>query len=721
MDTTSSQFNRSAVSDDYVRDTLHSDPCRDMSSAQVTEYISKIIQKRTFGDLYHHAVNQNTCQETMSPVHDGVSENQRIRNLAFHNKELPVKINYHIPEMPKGVTGFDHLCHGKMPEKVTTDGYNEMHPLRSHLPVRGPGTSNLASPATEESYLRVAGALSIAASEFVELSLPRHIPVMIDVIIYHMQLSLNLPSAEERRKVINQGLEYCKKYLTHLTTFVAAQQAAVTDETMNACNQYIREKLGPAFGLIKMAVKRRAELELAGEGGVVLPASKMLYMFLSKTKSTLFQELSQKYQEIATLISFEALSYAKAMDVIDTNALRKVEDKTSFTVEVTQPIPEIVKDIQNVNSIERSVATYDDLKGSLRPNHGLRVNFLDVRLGKTKIVLNVTTHFDPKNLSENQLLNYKRTDRSNIHKSEIEFAPIGEFLLPKDHRKKLNGFQYSLTHNCTTNENTIMARYPQAPQITMFTDSLFSFQMNVEVYALENHELRASLISLYYIGPYTTNHPDYLALVRTLSQFFTFEINNTVLWDYTKHDGVIFNTKIDTYYLKPDRECDLFYHPREERPGRFVLTYERGNEVIRENTIGSRLLVKHLENKPEKYLVNLKKRARDAYFNFKKKLIKQKDFYVGSQDWYAETSDQFKADLESSVKDFPKVEECYNVPIVHHNYRHTVTRDYNKKLTAEQMFDISEAMIRPTTERVEKLETSIGGYAKKLKDDDFSM
>jgi len=118
--------------------------------------------------------------------------------------------------------------------------------------------------------------------------------------------------------------------------------------------------------------------------------------------------------------------------------------------------------------------------------------------------------------------------------------------------------------------------------------------------------------------------------------------------------------------------------------------------------------------------VNLKKRALDTYHHFKLKTIKANDFYVGSQDWYQEAFDDFKSDLETSVKDLPQVEECYNVPIIHHNYNHIVVRDAKQQLTVEEMFDVSERSVRPITERIEMLNDSVGGYARKLYDDDFS-
>jgi len=68
----------------------------------------------------------------------------------------------------------------------------------------------------------------------------------------------------------------------------------------------------------------------------------------------------------------------------------------------------------------------------------------------------------------------------------------------------------------------------------------------------------------------------------------------------------------------------------------------------------------------------------------------------------------------------PQVEECYNVPIIHHNYNHIVVRDAKQQLTVEEMFDVSERSVRPITERIEMLNDSVGGYARKLYDDDFS-
>lgn len=657
------------------------DPFLQVTPDQYNKYLQK--KKATSVFNFNDGPVETRHSISATPEADYQSNIEILR----HNPDYSSTTHYEIPSNPppqckstltsreKFTTEWGQRCLVEDYKPIPTTFISE-HPIRHSTPHKGPGTQDLRSINVDGAYVRVAGLISQLSYELLDLTLPKWLPVFLDMIFY---------VDHQRIKFSNHTTDYDK--LTHSVTQYVQTMAKVLDtldkkkfdqkkkmELAIASSKTIEAKLKIS---VKFFTKYRADCELQGDCGVMFISATNLFKILDVEHvrpylTPLISTFNQLYMATAVeCVSYahaeQAVPYCKAEGNFGVDQFVKIRTSNQ-TIKIRQeyranagrneePYFLTKEELELITTpITNSQVMYLFLRDTIRPTIKI------VHAYSLHIDIHLIKSFNVEDVKNNVFQDILKLDRSLIKKSSIQQLNEKPNRAIVKIEPKLNGFQYQLKYTTADKRYHVTARYPQAPQCIFTANSIYDFDIIVEIAPTRVKTFEVRIISVQEIGSILPNSEENFFMLDKIRSMVRFTINCAFEWPYNKPDGLILSDAMGYQtYIRKNPTIDLFYDPLKDLPMIMSKQYIDGLPAYTKNEWASTLIQNHLKYKSKVYKENLRNQsiAADTENSSKQFTIPYESINM--------TLEQREI-IDNPGPIYPVIPNCYNIPVSYIDY-----------------------------------------------------
>lgn len=699
------------------------DPFLQLLKKQYDGYVEDRSKKAVFNFRSPVVLNMNSVSE--NPESDLKTNIQLMKQ----NPNYTSKTHYDIPSNPKAQCKLNGSLHTHftqdMGQKLLTENYvpittkfNEAHPVRASIPHRGPGVDNLESPGGDGSYVRVAGLISQIGYELINISLPRWLPVFLDVMFA-------LDHQKNHNPVAGVDYEALKKRVdTYIQTMTRLLYDLDSKKRNDGKPLTAKQKMETAIKLstsleskLKISVQEstlyRAKCELAGDTGLCYLSAINVFNILNGGAS--LEHISpfiRTFNELYVATATETMSYTRTKNACpyikggfgyDVNKACKIrtDNKAIQIKEIYR-----AKQGDNADILTMGQAGFNainqmriDLKDSIRPTS----DYIDSYV--LKIDINIYRGIKPSDMFNGYMQNVSKIDRSNMSKSHIKRCIQDTFPAIRGKKPKLNGFQYQLKYSVADKAYSVYARYPQAPQILIKSDSLYDFDISIELAAAkEKGKFDIRVIAVREMGGFIPEDAELQDHLDNFSRCIKFSATCHFNWEYNAPDGLIMTfTNGTSVYVRQHPTTDYYYDIATDAPCIMASQYIDGLKSFTKNEWASKIFENHVKYKTNEYKKSLKLAAESLMKsdidpgyrlpdNLMNLTIEERQYLYDPGPIYPKIRDCYNLALSYTDFDEKKVRQSEHIDLA---YVDEINRYFHERLLNDQHMDDQQELERP--------------------------